>query len=235
MLQSTQTVEPSDGGTRPPYEEVSQRGCLTSSSDRPATAGSIAALMPPGVLLARSAGTVEQGELQIRNLIASYEQIAEWIRFADTKAAVVLTVNGLLASFLIPTISELTGQTPGGLAISAYALFVGWALLAAWSCLRAVRCILPRALNEVHPAVARCPHFHPAAIAARYPFDQRDEFVEDFERLGCQSFRNQILHGMVIEANISTVKYRHVIASIRLLAAVAPMGLAYLALVQLAT
>lgn len=39
------------------------------------------------------------------------------------------------------------------------------------------------------PAVARSPHFHPAAITTHYPFEKRDEFVADFE-LSSQGFRN---------------------------------------------
>ena len=39
-----------------------------------------------------------------QNYIEAYHATAEWIRFADAKAAVILTVGGALAGFLIPTI-----------------------------------------------------------------------------------------------------------------------------------
>jgi len=206
---------------------------MASSADTSVTADPTAAPVPSSVPLGPNAGSIEQAELQTRNLIAAYEQIAQWIRFADTKAALVLTVNGLFASFLIPTVSDLTAGTPRGLAIAASALFIVWALFVGLSCLEAFRCILPRALNEVHPAAGRSPNFHPAAIAAHCPLDKPDEFVRDFERLAPRQFRNQVLRGMLIEAHISTSKYRHVIASIRLLAAAAPLGFAYLTVLQL--
>ena len=39
--------------------------------------------------------------------------------------------------------------------------------------------------------------------------------------------RNQVLTGMMAEAHISKPRYRHVIASIKLLTAAAPPGFAY--------
>ena len=39
--------------------------------------------------------------------IQNYSTIAEWIRFADAKAAVLLTVSGAAAGFLIPTLKEV--------------------------------------------------------------------------------------------------------------------------------
>jgi hypothetical protein len=115
-------------------------------------------------------GNIEQAEFQTRNLM------------------LVLTVNGLFASVLIATVSELSAATPAGLAMAATALFVTWALFVGLSCLEAFRCILPRALNEVHPAVACSPQFHPAAIAARCRLDQPDEFVRAFDRLASRHY-----------------------------------------------
>lgn len=47
--------------------------------------------------------------------------------------------------------------------------------------------------------------------------------------------RNQVLIGMMVEAHISTSKYRHVIASIKLLTAAAPLGFAYVSALEIAT
>ena len=41
------------------------------------------------------------------NFIETYHAISEWIRFADAKAAVILTVGGALAGFLIPTVQAI--------------------------------------------------------------------------------------------------------------------------------
>lgn len=87
----------------------------------------------------------------------------------------------------------------------------------------------------MHTAVGRCAHFHPAAIAAQCPLDRHEQFVRDFGRRAAEGFRNQVLIGMMVEAHISKSKYRHVIASIKLLTAAAPLGFAYVAALRIAT
>ena len=47
--------------------------------------------------------------------------------------------------------------------------------------------------------------------------------------------RNQVLIGMMAEAHICRSRYRHVIASIKLLTAAAPLGFAYVAAVGIVT
>jgi len=55
------------------------------------------------------------------------------------------------------------------------------------------------------------------------------------DRLAVEGFRNQVLIGMMVEAHISKSRYRHVIASIKLLTAAAPLGFAYVAALGIAT
>ena len=45
------------------------------------------------------------------NYIETYHAISEWIRFADAKAAVVLTVGGAMAGFLVPTVHKIIADT----------------------------------------------------------------------------------------------------------------------------
>ena len=53
-----------------------------------------------------SAPTRQRIELETENLVATYDTVAEWIRFADAKAAVVLSVVGAIAGTLIPTLRD---------------------------------------------------------------------------------------------------------------------------------
>jgi hypothetical protein len=159
----------------------------------------------------------------------------DWTRFAGTKAALVLTVDAIFASFLVPAISHRRQGTPDAAALAASALFVAWASFAALSCTEAFRCLLPRALSAVHTAAGRCAHFHPAAIAAQCPLDRHEQFVCDFGRRAAEGFRNQVLIAMMVAAHISKSRYRHVIASIKLLTAAAPLGTAYVAAPGIAT
>jgi hypothetical protein len=99
--------------------------------------------------------SVEPAEFEIRHLITAREQIVDRIRFAGIKAALVLTVDGIFASFLVPTISHLRQGMRDAAALAASALFVAWASSVALSRTEAFRCIAPRALNTVHTAVGR--------------------------------------------------------------------------------
>jgi hypothetical protein len=173
--------------------------------------------------------SIEPAGFGIRRLVTACEQIAGWIRFAGTKAALVITGDGIFASFLVPTISHRTQGTRDAAALAAPALFVAWASFVALSCTEAFRCILPKALNAVHTAAGRCAYFHPAAIATQYPLDRHEQFVRDLDRRAAEGFRNQVLIGMMVGTHISRFKYRHVIASIKLLIAAAPLGFAYVA------
>jgi hypothetical protein len=75
----------------------------------------------------------------------------------------------------------------------------------------------------------------PAAIATQCPLDRHEQFVCDFDCRAAEGFRNQVLIGMMVEAHISKSKYRHVIASIKLVTAAAPLGFASAAALGIAT
>lgn len=178
---------------------------------------------------------IEPAGFEVRHLITACEQIAGWIRFAGIKAALVLTAGGIFAAFLVPAISHLTQGTQDAAALAASALSVAWASFVALSCTEAFRPILPKALNAAHTAAGRCAHFHPAAIAAQCPLDRHEQFVRDFDRRAAEGSRDQVLIGMMIKAHISRSRYRHVIASIKLLRAAAPPGSASVAALGIAT
>jgi hypothetical protein len=205
------------------------------SGDISGTADRLAVTARSGARIGPHGDSIEPAGFEIRHLITACEQIADWIRFAGIKAALVLTVDGIFASFLVPTISHLRQGTRDPAALAASALFVAWASFVALSCREAFRCILPKALNAVYTAVGRCAHFHPAAIATQCPLDRHEQFVRDFDRRAAEGFRNQVLIGMMAGAHISKSKYRHVIASIKLLTAAAPLGSAYVAALGIAT
>jgi hypothetical protein len=205
------------------------------SGDTSGTADRLAVTVRSSARIGPHCDSIEPAGFEIRHLITACEQIAGWIRFAGIKAALVLTVDGIFACFLVPTISHRTQGTRDAAALAASALFVAWASFVGLSCTEAFRCILPKALNAVHAAVGRCAHFHLAAIASQYPLDRHEQFVRDFDRGAAEGFRNQVLIGMMVEAHIPRSKYRHVIASIKLLTATAPLGFACEAALGIAT
>ena len=173
--------------------------------------------------------------VELDALTSAYDNQAEWIRFADAKAGAVLTANGALIGLLVPTLDELLKalrQSEVGVAPLALALFVGWLLVAASSAVRAFRCITPFSYRGRHPADEACPHFHSVGIAKCYRIDELSKFAEDSARLGSGGYRQQILAATLIDAHVSTSKYAHVTASIRLLGASAVLALLYVLALQ---
>ncbi len=169
-----------------------------------------------------------------QELIETYHAISEWIRFADAKAAVVLTVGGALASVLIPTLKpyiigfELTPHLGDWWLWVVIALFVLWLIFLVISSVHAFLCILPLRRGGKHPALDDCKHFHPAAISAAYKIDQVGEFRNEYKKLGENGFGKEVLAGVLIDAHISSAKYRRVTSSIKMLAISAVYGFLYL-------
>tara|TARA_R110002072_G_scaffold299403_3_gene474864 strand:+ start:7017 stop:7571 length:555 start_codon:yes stop_codon:yes gene_type:complete len=167
------------------------------------------------------------------NYLEAYSAIGEWIRFADAKAAVVLTVVGALASVLIPTLTTLVDKPDAvGLYYAALGCFAIWALLMLLSGAFAVWCVLPLRRKGKHPALNHCQHFHPAAISVAYKDDEVERFINDCQTSGVAGFERQVLAGLLIDSHISSAKYGRVARSIRMLTLGAPFGFAYLVLIQ---
>lgn len=191
----------------------------------------------------RDTPTIEETGLEItaetENVIDTYQITAEWIRFADAKAAVVLTVNGALASVLIPTLkpyldaARSAGELRDAVVLATLGCFVLFAILAIASSVSAFRCILPARRGGQHPARDACRHFHPAAISEHYKYDDVEKFQADFERSGRAGFQREVLAGLLIDSHISSAKYRFVTSSIRILGSAAIVGFAYLTLTQI--
>lgn len=175
--------------------------------------------------------------LEAENLIDIYQVIAEWIRFADAKAAVVLTVGGGLAGVLIPTLKEylhsdkLIHPTEWWTKM-VVVIYLAWLTILVISSVWAFRCILPFRRRGRHPALGKCAHFHPAAIEAAYKLDDVDQFVKDCSQLGTAGLKNEVAAGLLIDSHISASKYKCVTFSIRLMGVSSLFALAYLLAIQ---
>jgi hypothetical protein len=175
--------------------------------------------------------------LEAENLIDIYQVIAEWIRFADAKAAVVLTVGGGLAGLLIPTLKDYLHNEKlvhpfawwTKFVVVLYVLWIGVLVL---SSIWAFRCILPFRRKGRHPALGRCAHFHPAAIESAYKLDDVDRFISDCSQLGTAGLKNEVAAGLLIDSHISAAKYHRVTMSIRLMGVSALLALFYLLATQ---
>lgn len=175
--------------------------------------------------------------LETENLIDTYHVIAEWIRFADAKAAVVLTVGGALAGLLIPTLKEylhsdkLLHPTPWWTKM-VMVLYFAWLATLLASGISAFQCILPFRRRGQHPALGRCAHFHPAAILAAYTLDEVDRFTGDCSKLGAEGLKKEVTAALLIDSHISGAKYMAVTRSIRLMGYSALIAIAYLVAIQ---
>lgn len=175
--------------------------------------------------------------LQTANLIEGYHVIAEWIRFADAKAAVVLTVGGAVGGLVVPTLKGYLAEDPSihpttWWTTLVVVCFSVWLLLLLLSGIWAFLCILPFRNKGRHPALDLCSHFHPAAIAAAYTIDSGQKFQNDCDLLGEEGLRREVSACLLIDSHISSVKYKRVSTSIRLMGASSIIALIYLVLIQ---
>ena len=171
---------------------------------------------------------------ETENIIETYQTCAEWIRFADAKAAVVLTANGAVASLLIPGVKPFLKEASSDLYVAATMVVLGiWGLLAVLSSIRAFLCILPyRNRDGRHPAWDKCQHFHPAAISMRYKIDEADAFSNAFMKIGAEGFQREVLASILLDSHISSAKYGHVQMGVRFLAYSALPALIFVILSQ---
>jgi hypothetical protein len=178
----------------------------------------------------------EEKALEVEDYTETYKVIAEWIRFADAKAGVTLTVNGILLGLLIPMLKPYLAETnphPAGWWTNAVVvLFLAWLLFTVLSAVSAFLCILPIRGTARHLALKHTPHFHPAAISQSYRLDEVDRFVEDCQRGGMDGLKREIMTAILIDSHLSSMKYRHVTRSIRLLGASIVLGFLYLLAIQ---
>lgn len=179
---------------------------------------------------------VVRSDVQTSDMIEGYHVIAEWIRFADAKAAVVLTVGGAIAGLVIPTLKtylqeNVTHPTEWWTHFVCV-LFSVWLLLILLSGIAAFSCILPFRQRGKHPALGFCSHFHPAAIGEAYSLEEADRFQKDCESMGDAGLRREVAACLLIDSHISSVKYRRVSTSIRLMGASAIVSLVYLIAIQ---
>lgn len=176
-------------------------------------------------------------DLKTSDLIEGYHVIAEWIRFADAKAAVVLTVGGAVAGLVIPTLKAYLTENPDihptswwtAMVVCLFALWLGLLMVAGiWAFL----CILPFRQKGRHPALGQCAHFHPAAISVEYGLNEPDRFTENCARMGDDGLRREVAACLLIDSHISGAKYRRVTTSIRLMGASSLLAILYLIAIQ---
>jgi hypothetical protein len=178
-----------------------------------------------------------QATLEADNYIETYQIIAEWIRFADTKAAVTLTVNGVLLGLIIPTLKTYLTEKDAARPFewwtaAVVVLFVGWLVLLVASAINSFQCILPLRGPGRSLALSQTTHFHPAAVSQAYPLSDFDRFVADCEKIGMQGLKREVMAAILIDAHLSSAKYGFVSRSIRLMGASVVLGFFYLVAIQ---
>ena len=174
-----------------------------------------------------------------QNYIEAYHAISEWIRFADGKAAVILTVGGAMAGLLIPTIHRVVGEATEevehwipywqSVTVGMFLLYVAFFLL---SGIFAFLCINPFRQQGRHPALDHCDHFHPAAIACKYTREDCDKFVNNCKASGQSQLLDEVLAAILLDSHISNRKYGYVKTSLKFFATSVFFGFLYFLVLQ---
>ena len=173
------------------------------------------------------------------NFIETYHAISEWIRFADAKAAVILTVGGAMAGFLIPTIHRVIADAEGAShllpewRLICYVLFSLYIVFFILSGVFAFQCINPLTKRGKHPSLEHCKHFHPAAISVAYGDEEVSKFVNDCDEIGTVSLKQEVQAAILIDSHISSAKYRRVKLSLLNFAISVFFGFSYFLTAQL--
>ncbi|MGE3804756.1 MAG: hypothetical protein AB7K24_08805 [Gemmataceae bacterium] len=182
---------------------------------------------------------VSEGESRkAHNFIETYQIIAEWIRFADAKAAATLTVNGVLLGLLIPTLrpylvdKSIEHPTAWWPALTVI-LFLIWMLLLVLSAINSFLCILPFRGPMRRLTLDQASHFHPAAVSHCYKLEEPERFVKDCEQAGPVGLEREVLTAILVDSHLSSAKYGYVTRSIVLLACSVGFGFLYLLAIQL--
>jgi hypothetical protein len=178
-----------------------------------------------------------QAELATENAIETYQTISEWIRFADAKAGVTLTVNGVFLGVLAPTLKTYLAEPANSHPFPAWTtlvvvLFVGWLILLVASAYFSFLCILPLRGTGRHLVLVNTAHFHPAAVAQKYALVNLDLFVEDCEKIGIAGLKREVLAAVLIDSHLSNAKYGCVSRSIWCLAYSVIFGVLYFLAIQ---
>jgi hypothetical protein len=177
-----------------------------------------------------------ENALESENYAETYRIIAEWIRFADAKAGVTLTVNGILLGLLLPqlkTYLDTKAAHPTAWWTSmVVVLFLGWLLPLALSAVCAFLCILPIRGSGRGLALKHTQHFHPVAVTQSYRLTDVERFVQDYERLGTDGLRREIITAILIDSHLSDSKYGHVKRAIWLLGISFAFAFLYLVAIQ---
>jgi hypothetical protein len=190
--------------------------------------------MPPE---AESIGRQTQDVLETENFIETYKIVAEWIRFADAKAAATLTVNGILLGLLIPTLKayvtdHATVHPASWWVPVVVALFICWLAMLVLSAINSFLCILPfRGLGR-QLAMSHATHFHPAAVSQKFPLNDPERFVRDCEQIGIAGHKREVIAALLLDSHLSNAKYRYVTRSIWFLGGSIIFGFLYLLAIQ---
>ncbi len=183
-----------------------------------------------------SVPTAGDKALEVENYTETYKVIAEWIRFADAKAGVTLTINGILLGLLLPTLkgylAEKVDHPTAWWTSLVVVLFLGWLMFLALSAVCAFLCILPIRGTARILALKHTQHFHPAAVSQAYGLDEVNRFGEDCEVIGMDGLKREVITAILIDSHLSKMKYGHVTRSIWLLGGSILFGFVYLLAIQ---
>jgi len=107
-------------------------------------------------------------------------------------------------------------------------LFGLWLIGLVGSSIFSFLCILPFRGAKRAMAYAQTTHFHPAAIAMKFPLTQLENFVAECDRIGTTGLKREALAALLIDSHLSNEKYGYVARSIRWLAVSVVFAISFL-------
>jgi hypothetical protein len=140
----------------------------------------------------------------------TYNSVMDWVKFSDTKAAVVLATNGVILSIIFTNISEfssiLSGNTPQ---IILFKFLIIGILLSVASIISSIFCLTPRT-DSVSDGINSLYFKDIAKFNSSQDYSKSAEslFSDDSE------LKKHLFVQIYANSNIATIKYENVKHSI---------------------
>lgn len=190
----------------------------------------------------RAPVSTEEADEKFAALLYVCEDTRHWILQADTKASFLLTINGVVAGFMIPQALSVLSlwRKPQvsvwglGLLSAILVLYVVWQLYAFW---QTALVFVPRTPGADKGLNTRSRHVFNHSLSQHFPrLEDGDRLREEYHRLSAQELELEYLSQLQVDSMVCSAKYQAFRRAFRhLLFTLALAASGYLVLLLLST
>lgn len=150
---------------------------------------------------------------KMQSLLYSLEDTREWIIQADTKGGFLLTINGVIASFMVQQVVLFfgalnKGQVPFGIGLGLVALFGCYLYGQSYSLWHTIQVFVPRTPASEPEHLKRTRHVFNYSLVRSFPsLDDTKNIVEEYNSLTLEELEDELLARLQVDSIVCTEKY----------------------------